>query len=81
MGEEVGGDGHAVRLFQVQLLQGSRLVQAANGGDQYPICISLCPKPLDMSWEEEGDVLHQLLSNSVIVARHLKGTEHLVACI
>jgi len=53
-------------------------VQAAYGGDENPICISLSSKSLDMSWEKEGDVLHELLSDSVIVACNLKGTQHLI---
>jgi hypothetical protein len=43
-----------------------------------PICISLSPESLDMSWEEQGDVLHKLLSNGVIVACYLESTKHLV---
>ena len=42
-----------------------------------PICISLSPESLDMSWEEQGDVLHKLLPNGVIVACDLKRTKHL----
>ena len=42
-----------------------------------PICISLSPESLDMSWEEQGDVLHKLLSNGVIVACYLESTKHL----
>ena len=34
-----------------------------------------------MSWEEQGDVLHELLSNGVIMACHLKRTEHLKQCL
>ena len=34
-----------------------------------------------MSWEEQGDVLHELLSNGVIMTCHLKRTEHLKQCL
>ena len=69
-------------------------MQATNGRDEHlernssyhviianPIRISLSPESLDMSWEEQGDVLHELLSNGVIMACHLKRTEHLKQCL
>ena len=69
-------------------------MQATNGRDEHlernssyhviianPIRISLSPESLDMSWEEQGDVLHKLLSNGVIVACDLKRTKHLAHTI
>ena len=43
--KEVGGDGRAVSFLQVQFLQSSRFVQAADGGNENLLfaCFSLKP--------------------------------------
>ena len=91
VGQQVGRDGAAVRLLQVELLQVTALVQAADGGHQHSVIVPaklhcqqdywtsllspLSSESLDVFGEEESDVLHKLF---VIVTRNLQGGEDFV---
>ena len=75
--EQVRGDGGAVGLLEVELLDVGALVEAADGGHQHAVHVLLRPEPPRVLREEEDDVLHQLLPRQAVVARHLQRTEDL----
>ena len=75
--EQVRGDGGAVGLLEVELLEVGALVEAADGGHQHAVHVLLRPEPPRVLREEEDDVLHQLLPRQAVVARHLQRTEDL----
>ena len=47
--EEVGCDGGAVRLFQVQLLQVAALVQTAHRRHQHPVSVATIDQSVNIS--------------------------------
>ena len=53
------------------------LVQATDGGHEDAVDVLLGAEPPRVLWEEEDDVLHQLLPRQAVVAGHLQRAQHL----
>lgn len=69
--QEVDGDGRAVGLLQVQLLDVGDLLQRVDGGHQHAVDVVLGPEPLQPRREEQRNVLDDLAAGFIEVTGDL----------